>query len=527
MGKDIKKVTTRTVLSSPRGRRTQTRSSASLSGVRAPLVEHFTSPEAVVVPPKKKHIVHRAVHKFINWGPVVRVYISVGEKKRRTMQALLAVPYRVILASVLLICLVGGFVILKNVGNAEVAMYYPTACLGGWANPQLAEGEFKSIEVVNAENSAMYAGGEQTIFCGSFKGSLLENVELDTVTLTLGLSQVELNQAALSGYIETPQLQTEAGASEQQVPSAETESAPTATGTAETEVTPVPTAASAEESAPEAITPEVPASAVPESTPAVVEPSAWHRVKDSVVSWLIATARAQEAEQVAATEAVGTTSDVPATQSDAPTAETVIPSPVNDSAAAAPVDDSVEGQTGPSATPSVGESVTSTEADVFSVRYSVDGSTWKELGTVGLRTFSKTFSVPVLTLPELAQMQVSIVPIAQVSLAAPVFLNGMRLDVIYAEKGVRTPPTPDTDVLLDVKSSGDISLLKVQNNERDTVSLWVYDRKGTPQWQYVAAPNEVSISFPIALLGSYAFWVSGDGLSVVGYHVGSQTYFSR
>ena len=81
----------------------------------------------------------------------------------------------------IILMIVGYF--LSPKGKADVATFYPTACLGGWNNPRNAEGEPQTTNNENAsqftnENSAVLASSTHAdMYCGSFVGA----IEKDTV----------------------------------------------------------------------------------------------------------------------------------------------------------------------------------------------------------------------------------------------------------------------------------------------------------------------------------------------------------
>src|SRR4030042_6172975 len=79
--------------------------------------------------------------------------------------------------------LVGGLIFLTALGwfiygtfiRAEKASFYPTSCLGGWQNPQNAEGkpdldEGAPGEDFNSKNSAVLQNAISELYCGGCKG---------------------------------------------------------------------------------------------------------------------------------------------------------------------------------------------------------------------------------------------------------------------------------------------------------------------------------------------------------------------
>lgn len=64
--------------------------------------------------------------------------------------------------------------------HAEILEFYPSSCLGGWQNPQNAQGKPElepnaKSEDFNENNSAILKNIISEIYCGNFKGDVLEN----------------------------------------------------------------------------------------------------------------------------------------------------------------------------------------------------------------------------------------------------------------------------------------------------------------------------------------------------------------
>ncbi len=84
---------------------------------------------------------------------------------------------------VALLLLVTFVVTLSPEGKAEVATFYPTACLGGWVNPSNAEGEPQTTsntieDIFTKENSAVLPSTTNAdMYCGNFKGKIEENTK--------------------------------------------------------------------------------------------------------------------------------------------------------------------------------------------------------------------------------------------------------------------------------------------------------------------------------------------------------------
>ena len=88
---------------------------------------------------------------------------------------------RFIFVAVVFIFIVSFFSYLL-VTQAEVANFYPTSCLGGWQNPQNAQGrpdvgENSLAEEFNENNSAVLKNVISQIFCGNFQGDTLQDYQ--------------------------------------------------------------------------------------------------------------------------------------------------------------------------------------------------------------------------------------------------------------------------------------------------------------------------------------------------------------
>lgn len=103
--------------------------------------------------------------------------------------AILKKRIKVVAFVTLLLMLVGSFISPK--GQAEVAVFYPTACLGGWNNPRNAEGE---IQTGAADDDAQYTdlnsavlplATNADIYCGNFVGTIEQNTKPTKMIVSL------------------------------------------------------------------------------------------------------------------------------------------------------------------------------------------------------------------------------------------------------------------------------------------------------------------------------------------------------
>lgn len=82
-------------------------------------------------------------------------------------------------------------------GSAKIAYFYPSSCLGGWENPQNAQGIPDLKSGANAdefirENSAVLPGDSSgQIFCGGFQGEPLDGMDVVRGVLRFSISTKE------------------------------------------------------------------------------------------------------------------------------------------------------------------------------------------------------------------------------------------------------------------------------------------------------------------------------------------------
>ena len=93
-------------------------------------------------------------------------------KKRRVVTSLVVIFLFSILGAV-----------ISNKGIAEITVFHPTSCLGGWINPRNAEGEpqiksNESVDLFSKDNSAFLSPEAYAdIYCGNFVGEIDQNTK--------------------------------------------------------------------------------------------------------------------------------------------------------------------------------------------------------------------------------------------------------------------------------------------------------------------------------------------------------------
>jgi hypothetical protein len=378
--------------------------------------------------------------------------------------------------------------------------------LGGWANPTKAQGEVGKDEPLESNNSALYAGGEQSLYCGNFAGSNIDNVGIESATLRLAWGQVEAPTATAPGeYIDAPVLHP---ANETVPLFDDAKNAPTS-------------------HEPESLTPSVEALPLEESTRASSVPK----------SDTEADMRASEpAPQVEGESTRGVEPEVPVVPIEQPPLEAVPQSYFPKLVKIARAEELLEPATAThdassasadSDLPAATLSRQVIDPHIFSLRYSLDGATWTEFGRVGLGDFNAEFTLPLSGVEDVRALQVGLEPVGHPNLDRPILLNGMILELRYIARDKPDAPDPSQEELLSVQSTEGVSLVKTRKKDTQQVRLWIYDREGSPQWTPITAGNEVSATSPLVLVPGYAFWVSSDSQSLSAYRINTKTYFSH
>ena len=301
--------------------------------------------------------------------------------------------------------------------RAEVADFSPATCLGTWENPQNAQGEpqtFKANEsssTLTEENSAIYRGGNERIFCGNFVPPEYETKgQVKSVGLTVIL---QVGKKALSDFEATTTILT---------PLETTSTTPTSTPPEENttssgasfwikDLLAIPVFAQEQES--EILSPsgpppiESPPEEAPTPEPSPIEPTS--------TSTIVAPPIFAPLEPLTTT----TESTEPATTSpQASTTEPVIIEPVPDQ-------------------------------NFLQVSYSFDGQEWTPIGKINPDNWPHfTIELPIRSWDELKRLQISLEGI-DTSLPKPLvktYLDGLFLEVHYDLPPVFQNPSPG-DVL--------------------------------------------------------------------------------
>lgn len=367
--------------------------------------------------------------------------------------------------------------------QADSVYFYPSACLGNWQNPDKAQGppdlqDFApdAIEdgLFNVDNSAFYEGGGRQILCGGFTGDLPRDIEIEKISLRLV-------------WVETVGENSGEPLLSQTVPVTEEEPPLlVASETAQLSETEVLTS---------------PAPLVEDEAP--VEPNGAGLLEDSVdisppPHFSNNTELQADEDQVATFVDDGTAAGQ-AVNNEASSSQEVV---------------------------TTGASSEMIES-FFIIRYSFDGLDWEVLAEVNKIDPFLYFDLPLDKLGDLSNLRFSVESTNQ---KKTVYLDGMALKLEYQYKDDKSGldfPDFDNSQLISIKSSDSYSLVLLNNDNFDHPALWLYDRRSDSFWQRIDTTDYVKEDGPIALKDNYAFWLSGDGLSLIGFNISANNYFSQ
>lgn len=356
-------------------------------------------------------------------------------------------------ACALLFVGVTGLLFIRSTLNAETLTLYPSACLGGWQNPERAQGELTE----DAANLDAFSEGSPAIlpedtvseiFCGGFVADIPPNTEPTSLTLLLAWStkqSEELVPEMVSGEDFASSSTELLDAPEGSSPSFELIEPETP---APEEPAPAPAPVETPEPETPAPEPEPTPEPEPEPAPAPDEPEPSPEPEPvSFLKNLTAVAYAQEE---------------PSPVQEETEEETPEPPPVE-------------------ATP-----VVLPNAAFIEVRYTFDGSTWYSLGTFDeTHIVPTTFTIPVppqASWTSLSSFQISVRSSPTIDGAPTVYLDGMELRVGY-------DPAAETRFFTDKDLYATTDFIVVTSSEpQSAVEIyWLDDPDITPEASNVYA----------------------------------------
>lgn len=371
------------------------------------------------------------------------------------------------------------------VSKANVATFYPDSCLGGWDNPLYASGKPELDSSAKQEdftkgNSAVIKGTSE-IYCGGFKGEIPKDTSPKRFVLSLSWSiddgsvihnepqPFDLNANAIDSV--TPQVI--------EAPENSTDS--------------VPETPSVDSNAPQSfldkLIPKVyaqeqdslpPVSPDPEIPPAS-DPVAPENNVDSNTDTLQADPQINNDE-------------IPPETQTSPDANVASPySPTTDNSGTLEVMENLKPVEEP--------------ADSFmEVSYTIDGTTWNDLGKIGRNNWQNlSFDIPLTSWEDLNQFQISLKPIQTIDTYPTIYLDGMLLSVEY-----------ESEVKVDVKEA--VPVYEITNIENSGTKI-VLSNEGT-----VLSPEQILITSDSDTLGNIAVYNKTTGVILLTTTVEGKTY---
>ena len=457
--------------------------------------------------------------------------------------------------------------LLRGVGRANITTLYATSCLGGWVNPQLAEGKpdvapGSDAELFTARNSAVLDGALAQLYCGGFKGEVpigaapkkvmlnlswavlgmqdgVQNIEHRTQDIdNTGVGSVETQNFA-SPSIEapinidinaTPEQQVEAllDASDGQAVKVE-EKTPSVEPIMEPEVAndSVETQNFASPSQP----------IEPPSPSQPIEPPPAPSAETSRLPF-VRTVMAQEAPvDVDSAPTAEIAPIVPVeTQNFASPSEPPKPTPLDEPIVPVPEDKPLmddftsTSDIAPVAPTSTQLIPIDTEPPFLEISYTLDGKDWSTIARVTTESWSGlAVELPLQSWDELATVQVALQAVPTAAEQPQVLLDSVYLTVTYEADAAEAQPQPDftRDTIVQLLSDGDINLVRVFSASRQHQQLWAYQAASKGSWMLVAEEPELDPLAASLLYGGTIVWITGGGGTVATYQVSGGTSASQ
>jgi hypothetical protein len=96
-------------------------------------------------------------------------------------------------SSLTLLLVLGSFISPK--GKAESSIFYPENCLGGWINPQYAQGEQQTtsngdeVQFTKHNSAVLPKNTDAEMYCGNFKGAFDQATKPTKILVSLALTK--------------------------------------------------------------------------------------------------------------------------------------------------------------------------------------------------------------------------------------------------------------------------------------------------------------------------------------------------
>lgn len=365
--------------------------------------------------------------------------------------------YRSLLAVSVSLIVIIIFIAVKS--RAEVAVFYPKTCLGGWENVANAQGKPNldgntKIEDFTKENSAVLVGLSE-IYCGGFEGELPKDGDPKKLTLTFSWSvdngTVIHNNAENIVIDENtekdPQTLEEDTASQEESTKIEEQTTPSDGEPA-----------FSEENITEEKSSDPPQEAIPLENQEIIQPTPEEQTQTFFFDTFFKKVHAQEIshEEAVVIPTVETPQESPVTETqtsetdntvaEEPTSVEPVPviveDPIKDTDAEVQDGSSVE-TTAENSEPTITEIADSTielptveeKSDIFmDIVYTIDGVTWSSLGTVGYSEWGRvSFNIPITEWSDIEKLQIKLQPLQTIDTTPVVYIDGMTIEVAYGQ----------------------------------------------------------------------------------------------
>jgi hypothetical protein len=471
---------------------------------------------------------------------------------KETGDALLKKRIKVVAIVTVLLMIVGSA--LSPKGTAEVATFYPTACLGGWSNPNNAEGEPQTKSNTDEssfskDNSAFLPTNTKAdIYCGNFIGQIEQNTKPTKILVSLSMSKgadIILEQkiigdsfASSSSQIldstSTVDISFTLASSTEGVSSTSSQIESTSTDSdsiidkvgnvidtlfggdtsTTTETVPVESSKSLPvEQVPEVQPQTAPVEPVPSQEPAPT--SMLDKTVNTLFSFFF--------QNVFAAETINTVDSpveesLTATTSEASQAEDSSTKQVADTSFSSTTASSTSEATSTSlsseVTPGIslnGNTEDDSQSNFLDILYTFDGVTWKSLGKVNEESIQyRTFEIPVTastSWSDLGQLQIKVQRIDRVDLTPTMYLDAIKVEVLYETPVIHPHPDFARDTILQDKNDDNIRVINIINSDTNANEIWYTTIND--QGEYGIAPGswvEVKsdqTNFPYKLIDIY------------------------
>lgn len=487
-------------------------------------------------------------------------------------------------SSIALILVLGSFISLK--GKAESSIFYPDSCLGGWINPENAQGEPQTTSngdesQFTKENSAVLPKNTNAeMYCGSFKGKF--NVATKPTKIIVSLALTKGNDLLQEDTLESGLVATStkvdivdvasSTATLLEVSSTTNDTSTSSLGGTSSVDTAIATPGAKKSDGPSVVdgvvksvqdtihdifggsdtkttqtdTVVVPVSApatdtqsLPATTPqeikATTTPTSYIQLKNSFVSQFVDTVFAQEdssgtqaSSDTQATSQVTDAQVVVATTSNVhDVVSTTVTSQSDSTSSASSVATFLSTSTSEGGTTTdslflVGTSTTVPPADLtggtttlptpdkaddnqfqnnfLEVFYTFDGVTWTSLGELNEISMKyRTFEIPVTASTswnDLGHLQVKVQAKKRQMDTPTVYLDGIKVEVLYDTEIEHTHPDFARDTILKDETIEGIRMVTIINNDTKEQEIWymIVDEDVASSTLLTATSTDVSTS---------------------------------